>query len=172
MKCLPSLYRRMPKVVVGLAGCTVAAHATTIDYYSSRALFDAAEAGLPLEHFQILNPPAFTGSEPVSSTANNSAFAAGNILPGIAIGEMNLVGLYAYDGPAPVLNFSPGVPFETDVFGASGANPLAGTITLTILNGTTQLGSQNYNQGANQTDYIGFNIHQRGHECAAWFPDG
>ncbi len=83
MRFLPCL-----SIIAAMVSLTPASHAATITYYTTRASFNTAEPGLPLETFSPISTPAVIAA-PLSSTTNNSDFAAGNILPGISISNKN-----------------------------------------------------------------------------------
>src|SRR5262249_52207360 len=108
-------------------------------FYSTRATFDAANPGLPVETFSAarVNPGAFaTVGAPISSTTNDGVFLPGDILPGLSVGSGSGALIVLGDGTVTgttksvgattfganaVLSFAPGAfAVGTDVFAASG----------------------------------------------------
>jgi hypothetical protein len=60
----------------------------TLTFYTSRAVFNAAHPGIPLETFVLTNVPpnsVVACPEPFNSTTNNACFSPGDILPGISV---------------------------------------------------------------------------------------
>ena len=141
--------------------------ALPLTYYPSRAAFNAAEPGLPLEVFQPINWPAVIPA-PLSSTTNNGDFVPGSILPGIDISNKNTqskaTGLYADSSSVAcnwfadpmILSFSPAVSaVGADFFASSGGSSWAGSFTAVIYNGTATLGVATFSEGAGQTTFFG-----------------
>jgi hypothetical protein len=170
MPRLVSCVRQVVPAVIGaaamltlLAACSSAA---TLTFYNSRTAFNTAESGLPLEVFMPVIAPGLIPS-PLSSMSNNSDFPAGNILPGITLMDTNGSSLYTTGGAIGLffledtlaIGFNPGTfAFGADVFGGSGSTPLAGTLTMDVFNGTTDLtpNSAFFSTAAGQSDFIGF----------------
>jgi hypothetical protein len=146
---------------------SAASQASPLTFYASRADFNAAAPGLPLEVFQPINSPAVI-SAPLSSTTNNGDFVPGSILPGISIRNQNpalsSTGLYIdgssvacnWFGDPMVLTFAPGVSaFAADFFASSGGSSWAGTFTAGFYSGKKLLGGAKFTEGAGQTSFLG-----------------
>jgi len=140
-------------------------------FYSGTSTFDAAEPGLPVEHFDpnLSSQPYLTQTSPLSAATDDSVFPAGSILPGITISNLNsgnTSGLLVYaDGVATyyfedtlVMTFAPGVSAvgETVFARSSAAGPtVAGTFTENVYDGSVLLGTDNLPESQGSTGYIG-----------------
>ena len=66
----------------------------SLTFYTSRAVFNAAHPGIPLETFALTNLPpnsVLVCPEPFDSNTNSACFSPGDILPGISV--WNTVGV-------------------------------------------------------------------------------
>ncbi len=155
-------------IVAVAANLTPAFAASPLIYFPSRALFNAAQPGLPVQVFQPLYYPAVIAS-PLSISENNSVFPAGSILPGFAISiddkSLSPTGLYVdsssvacnWFGYPLVLSFSPAITaFGTDLFASSGGQSWAGTFTAVMYNGKTVIGEHRFSEVADQNTFLGF----------------
>jgi hypothetical protein len=145
-------------------GLAASAQASVLTYYPSRAGFDAAQPGLPLEDFQPITDPGLVVS-PLSSAMNNVDFPAGNILPGITFSTSG-GNLYVFDGALStflfeqtlILSFAPGVTaVGLDWFGSTGSpgGGKAGTFTAQMFHGATSLGTDALSEPANTVGFFG-----------------
>jgi hypothetical protein len=155
--------------IVGIAALlTPASAASPLTYYPSRASFNAAQPSLPIQVFQPLYYPAVIAS-PLSSSENNSVFAPGSILPGLAISidnkSLSPTGLYVdassvacnWFGYPLILSFSPAITaFGADLFASSGGQSWAGTFTAVMYNGKTAIGEHRFSEAAYQNTFLGF----------------
>jgi hypothetical protein len=143
---------------------TVANAKTVLTYYLSRAGFNAAEPGLPLEDFQPTTDPGLIAA-PLSSSTNNIDFPAGNILSGITFSTSG-GDLYVFDGALStfmfertlILDFAPGAnAVGLRWFGSTGSpgGGKAGTFTARMFNGATLVGAHHLSEPANIAGFFG-----------------
>ena len=174
LNTISNLRRPVAAAIAVIALMTVApcvSQGSAITFYTTRASFNTAEPGLPVETFQAANFPKGqlwgTQASPLNASTNYGFFSTGSILPGLTISNLNPLntpGLVVYNdgaiqvggtksvgtnwyGDTLVLNFAPGVSaVGTDVFAFSAYPPaqtLAGNFTVNVYNGTTLLGTTN-----------------------------
>ena len=169
MTRLQSKVRLFIALSIVVAPVLTPAHAASpLTYYPSRAAFNAAQPGLPIQVYQPLNYPAEIPS-PLSSKENNSVFPPGSILPGLVISisdkSLSATGLYVdatsvacnWFGYPMVLGFSPAITaFGVDLFASSGGPSWAGAFTVAMYNGKTLIGEHRFSEAANQSAFFGF----------------
>jgi len=77
-----------PPAMPPLAARAAEAPSGTLTFYTSRAVFNAAHPGIPLETFVNTNVPpnsVLACPGPFNSMTNNGCFSPGDILPGISV---------------------------------------------------------------------------------------
>lgn len=74
---------RRPVVALFLSAAFVAPASADLVFFTSRAAFNAAAPGLPIEGFENAGCTTTEFTGPLSSTSSNSCFMPGDILPGI-----------------------------------------------------------------------------------------
>ena len=170
----------VPAMVTGgiltLAAADVSRGAT-VTFYPTRAAFNAAAPGLPVETFAAANLFGQTEAleaSPVSGATNDAVFPAGSILPGLTVSNLttgNTPGLIVYAGgvggsksigdnyfgDTTVLTFGPSVAaVAADVFANTGpGQSLAGSFTEQVYNGSTRLGSTTFTEAAGASAFVG-----------------
>jgi len=152
----------------------------SVSFYSSRTTFDAAAAGLPIDHFasSVVFQPYPNNSifhtRPVDSSTNDGLFPAGCILPGLSITTANPVfasqALKAESAGAGmlsigagtfqdvlILDFSPAVSaVGADVFGHVYPGPdFPGNVEVTVYNGAAQIGYSNPSLPGTSGGFVG-----------------
>jgi hypothetical protein len=157
---------------VGLVTALPEVSKASLVHYSTAALFDAAEPGLPIQTFtsaNLYNEPYVVESSPLNSSTDDAVFTAGSILPGLTISNSGpgpaATGLLVYGdnignnwfGDSLILSFSPGVSaVGEDVFANTAyGESFAGNITEDIFNGPQLLGSKTYTEAAGGSLYFG-----------------
>jgi hypothetical protein len=138
--------------------------AAQVTVFGSRALFNAANPGLPIEDFEAANVAGsfvtFTG--PLNSATNNGTFTTGNILPGISLvddpgpgaNDLLALGTGAVTGATKAVGnftspdaldllFAPGVSaVGFDLFAAgSPGRPVDATVVVQLFDGGGQISS-------------------------------
>jgi hypothetical protein len=173
-RMLPSAHLSVSALIaaIGLVTALPEVSRASLVYYTTAALFDAAEPGLPVQTFttaNLYNQPYVVQSSPLNSSTNDAVFAAGSILPGLTISNSGpgpaATGLLVYGdnignnwfGDSLILSFSPGVSaVGEDVFANTAyGESFAGNITEDIFNGTQSLGSKTYTETAGGSLYFG-----------------
>jgi hypothetical protein len=74
----------------------------TLTFYTSRAVFNAAHPGIPLETFVLTNlgpNQVMACPEPFNNMTNNGCFSPGDILPGIAVWNTTAIDLVVLTPP-------------------------------------------------------------------------
>lgn len=155
-------------VVAAAAQLFPASAASPLTYYPTRAAFNEAQPGLPMQVFQPLYYPAVIAS-PLSVAENDNVFAPGSILPGLTISisdkALSPTGLYVdassvacnWFGYPLVLSFSPAVTaLGVDLFASSGGPSLPGTFTAVMYDGRSAIAQHRVAGAANQSSFLGF----------------
>jgi hypothetical protein len=166
---------------LGLAVLSGSAHAQTI-LYATRAAFNAAFPGLPIEGFEAGNvaPNGIVamGINTLDKTTNNAFFSTGSILDGLRLNTVNSGG-----GPGGPLDlaggaqsFSAGDGTKTIVVDTGndnldvvlynntahevgfdlGGNQTAGTYAVSVFNGATLLRSDNFVTSSGAFQFVGY----------------
>lgn len=169
---------RRTALLSAVLGIMLAAPATAdaaLVFYLTRATFDAANPGLPVETFSAANIAAGTFTSvnpPVDSTTNDGVFSPGDILPGISIGTsvntLVVLGDGAVTGTTKSvgagqfsastnLTFAPGVSaVGTDVFAAPATGPtIAETFEVSVNGASGLLGSTTVSELAGAIAFFG-----------------
>jgi len=154
------------------------AQAGSLTFYPTRAAFDLAEPGLPVQSFDSANlfgQDFVTQPSPLTSATNDAVFAKGSILPGLKIktvqpgsvttalivfggGPVRAVSVGNYwFGDTLLLLFPHGVAaVGANVFGNTAyGTSFAGKITVQVFGGARSLGGKTFTEAVGGYEFVG-----------------